>query len=110
MSNTIKVKNGDSVNITSSPTAAVNVKSTSNVTSVAISGILASNGPTDKNYVHEQGSPSATWNVTHNLDKRASVSVVDSAGTVIICDVNYVSDNQVVLAFDSSTSGNAYFN
>mgnify|MGYP003638267597 CR=1 FL=1 len=105
MSNNIQIKNGDSVNITSSTTASVNVKSTSNVTSVSVS-----RGIGDKNYVHEQSSPSTTWTVNHNLYKRVAVSVVDSAGTLIICDVRYVSDSQVVLTFDAATSGNAYAN
>ena len=104
MSNNIQIKNGDSVNITSSTTASVNVKSTSNVTSVSVSR------GGDKNYVHEQSSPSTTWTVDHNLNKRVAVSVVDSAGTLIICDVRYVSDSQVVLTFDAATSGNAYAN
>lgn len=104
MSNNIQIKNGDSINITSPTTASVNVKSTSNVTSVSVSR------GGDKNYVHEQSSPSATWTVNHNLNKRVAVSVVDSAGTAIICDVHYVSDNQVVLTFDAATSGNAYAN
>ena len=104
MSNNIQIKNGDSINIPSPTTASVNVKSTSNVTSVSVS----KGG--DKNYVHEQSSPSTTWTVDHNLNKRVAISVVDSAGTVIICDVRYVSDNQVVLTFDAATSGNAYAN
>ena len=104
MSNNIQIKNGDSINITSPTTASVNVKSTSNVTSVSVSRGV------DKNYVHEQSSPSTTWTVNHNLNKRVAVSVVDSAGTLIICDVRYVSDSQVVLTFDAATSGNAYAN
>lgn len=104
MSNNIQIKNGDSINITSPTTASVNVKSTSNVTSVSVS----KGG--DKNYVHVQSSPSSTWTVNHSLNKRVAISVVDSAGTLIICDVRYVSDNQVVLTFDAATSGNAYAN
>lgn len=89
-------------------TSAVNVTSTSpTATSVVISGVQAG---ADKNYVHTQASPSASWTIDHGLSKRASVSVVDSAGTVIICDVSYTSDNQVVLSFDASTSGQAYLN
>jgi len=64
----------------------------------------------DKNYVHDQNSPSNSWIITHNLNKNPAVSVVDSAGTLIICDVQYDSNNQVTLTFDSSTSGKAYFN
>ena len=64
----------------------------------------------DKNYEHDQSSPSSSWVITHNLSKRASVSVVDSAGTMVMCDVQYDSDNQITLNFDSSTSGKAYIN
>ena len=111
MSNNIEIKNGDSININASTTAAVNVTSTSsNVTSVVVSGVQASSGSADKNYVHTQESPSATWTIDHALSKRASVSVVDSAGTLIICDVSYTSDNQLVLTFDAATSGQAYLN
>tara|TARA_R100001463_G_scaffold2241_1_gene9527 strand:- start:497 stop:742 length:246 start_codon:yes stop_codon:yes gene_type:complete len=64
----------------------------------------------DANYVHDQGSPAATWTITHNLNKRCSVTVVDTAGTVIIGQIEFNSDNQVTLTFTSSFSGKAYFN
>lgn len=111
MSNNIEIKSGDSININASTASAVNVTSTSpTATSVVISGVQAASGSSDKNYVHTQASPSVTWTVNHDLSKRVSISVVDSAGTLIICDVRYVSDNQVVLTFDAATSGNAYAN
>lgn len=87
-----------------------NVQLTEESVKVVHVGSVINTGISDKNYVHEQSSPSASWEVTHNLNKRCSVTVVDSAGTVIICDVSYVSDNAVVLNFDASTSGRAYFN
>lgn len=64
----------------------------------------------DKNYEHEQSSPSSQWVVNHNLGKKPAVSVVDSAGTIIICEVEYNSTNQVTLIFDAATSGKAIFN
>ena len=64
----------------------------------------------DKHYTHDQASPSTTWTINHNLNKRPSVSVVDSAYNKIICEVEYTSNNQVVLTMDSSTSGKAYLN
>ena len=67
-------------------------------------------GGGDKNYVHDQASPSASWTINHNLEKRPSVSVVDSAYNKIICEVEYTSNNQVVLTMDSATSGKAYLN
>lgn len=108
MSN-ITVSNGDSISISSVSTStnAIIVKDPS--VSVSVTGVIASTSG-DKNYVHDQSSASATWNITHNLNKRPAVSIVDSAGTQIICDVQYVSDNEVTLNFDASTAGKAYFN
>ena len=64
----------------------------------------------DANHIHSQGATSATWTVTHNLDKYCSVTVVDSAGTVVIGAITYDSTNQVTLTFSGSFSGKAYFN
>lgn len=108
MSN-IQVNNGDGVSIGGISSTQQTLKVEQPSVNVAIAGVVgASDG--DKNYVHDQSSASATWIVTHNLDKRPAVSVVDSAGTQIICDVQYDSDNQVTLTFDDSTAGKAYFN
>lgn len=109
MSN-IEVNSGDTVNISGVSTVATTTTVSQPNINVSISGVIASTGSGDKNYVHTQASPSATWTIDHDLAKRASVSVVDSAGSIIICDVSYTSDNQVVLTFDSSTSGQAYLN
>lgn len=61
-------------------------------------------------HVHTQGIPSATWTVTHNMNKYPSVTVVDSAETQVIGDVEYDSLNQVTITFASAFSGYAYFN
>lgn len=65
---------------------------------------------TDANYVHSQGVPAAQWVITHNLGKKTSVTVVDSADQVVIGQVTYNSVNQVTLDFQGSFSGKAYFN
>ena len=65
---------------------------------------------TDANFVHTQGSSSAQWVVDHNLNKKCSVTVVDSAGTVIIGQVTYNTDNRVTLDFEAAFSGKAFFN
>lgn len=59
-------------------------------------------------YVHTEGSPAATWAVTHTLGKYPSVMVVDSAGQVVIGDVRYVDQNEVELTFASAFAGKAY--
>ena len=64
----------------------------------------------DKTYIHSQDSASDTWDVTHGLNKKPSVTVVDSAETVVLGDVEYVDNNEVKIYFDSQFSGKAYFN
>ncbi len=61
-------------------------------------------------YVHTQSSPSATWSISHNLGRRPSVTVVDSAGTVVIGEVTYLSDNTLRVEFSAGFSGQAYLN
>ena len=81
-----------------------------NIRFTPFSTILTNTGVNDKNYVHDQNVASATWVVTHNLEKNASVTVVDSAGTVVQGQVDYDSLNQVTLTFSGAFSGKAYFN
>lgn len=64
----------------------------------------------DKTYVHKQVIASNTWEITHNLYKYPSVSVVDTGGNVVIGDVEYTSLNTLVIKFTAPFSGTAYLN
>ena len=64
----------------------------------------------DANFVHDQGQPAAQWVVTHNLNKKCAVTVIDSSNQVAIGQVTYNSVNQVTLDFEGSFSGKAFFN
>jgi len=59
-------------------------------------------------YVHTQAVPAATWNVAHNLGYFPNVSIVDSANTQVIGDVEYVNENSLILTFSGGFSGKAY--
>lgn len=72
--------------------------------------ILGVNAGSDKTYIHLQNTPASTWLITHNLNKRPSVTVVDSAEEIVYGEVEYVNDNQVTLTFAGAFSGKAYFN
>ena len=61
-------------------------------------------------YVHNQSIPSATWVIPHNLLRYPSVDVVDSAGTQVVGDVQYDSNNQITINFVGAFSGKAYLN
>ena len=64
----------------------------------------------DKFYVFEQNIASKEWNVEHNLNKYPSITVVDSAGSVVVGDVIYTSLNSAVIFFIGEFVGKAYFN
>lgn len=64
----------------------------------------------DQTYTHTQAVASAEWTISHNLNKRPSVTVVDSAGTVVVGDVQYIDDNTVTITFIGAFSGAAYLN
>ena len=67
-------------------------------------------GGSDKNYVHTQGTASATWNIVHNLGKYASVTVVDSNNVVVHGEIEYINTNEVEITFRAAFSGEAYLN
>lgn len=64
----------------------------------------------DKHYTHNQGSASATWNVTHNLNKFPSATVVLSTGQKGYGDITYVDANNLTITFTGAESGKAYIN
>lgn len=64
----------------------------------------------DKHYVHKQETSSDTWEVTHGLGKEPAVTIVDSAGTEVIGEVEYVGLNKCILRFQAPFSGKAIFN
>jgi hypothetical protein len=54
--------------------------------------------------------PSILWTINHALGKFPSVEVVDSAGTVVVGNVEYINDNQITIEFSFAFSGKAYLN
>lgn len=64
--------------------------------------------PLDFRYVHAQAIASAEWVVHHDLGGYPSVTVVDSAGDVVIGDVRYVSNAEIRVSFTNAFGGNVY--
>ena len=64
----------------------------------------------DLNYEHIQGTVSNQWFINHNLNKKPSINIVDSAGTQVIGDVTYTDVNNVVINFSAAFSGSAILN
>ena len=61
-------------------------------------------------FIFDQAQVSDTWVVVHNLGKYPSVTVIDSAGTQFITQVEYNSKNQLTIYMNSATTGKAYLN
>lgn len=64
----------------------------------------------DKNYIHTQGLSATSWNITHNLNKFPSVSVIDSDNKLVVGEVQYQDPNNLTVTFSGSFSGKAYLN
>ena len=61
-------------------------------------------------YIFEQAAASDVWEITHNLDKYPSVSVVDSANNIVSGSVWYVDKNRLEIIFNGAFTGKAYLN
>jgi len=61
-----------------------------------------------RRHVHTQASPSSTWVINHTLGGKPSVTVVDSADTMVVGEVTYNSNSQVTVEFTAAFSGYAY--
>lgn len=64
----------------------------------------------DRTFRHVQGAAATVWNINHNLNCRPSITVVDSVGTVVIGQVEYLDDSNVRLTFSAAFGGEAYLN
>lgn len=70
----------------------------------------ASTVRSDANFVHDQLAPATIWNISHNLNKYPSVTVVDSGGNVVVGDVVYISPGVLRVEFSVAFGGRCYLN
>ena len=61
-------------------------------------------------FIFDQGVPATTWNITHNLGKFPSITVIDTGNTVVTGEYNYTSNTNVILTFSAAFAGKAYLN
>jgi hypothetical protein len=64
----------------------------------------------NRTYTHTELAPASTWNVAHGMRRHPSVTVVDSAGTVMFGEVQYTDNNNIVIIFSTAIAGKAYLN
>ena len=59
-------------------------------------------------FAYTQQTASATWTINHNLNFHPNITVVDSGGTIVEGEIQYVDQNNVTLRFQSAFAGIAY--
>lgn len=64
----------------------------------------------EMHYTHNQIVPSNTWTITHNLKKKPSVTIIDSAGTVVYGSIKYDSLDTITVSFTGAFAGMALLN
>lgn len=64
----------------------------------------------DLHFEFVQATPSASWVITHNLDKFPSVSIVDTSNDRVHGSVHYTNKDNLIITFSASFSGKAYLN
>lgn len=89
-------------------TVTVAETASASITGISPNQVLNLVYPASTRHVHTQGTVSTTWTINHTLGGYPSVSIVDSAKTVVIGEVTYISTTQVVVNFTSAFSGYAY--
>jgi len=71
-------------------------------------GVFLGANSTDVAQIYTQQSPSTVWNIAHTLGFTPNITIVDDNGEVILCDLEYVSENSTIATFSEPISGTAY--
>lgn len=66
----------------------------------------------DKHFFYETpvSIPSKNWEITHNLNKYPSVTVINNDNQVVIGDVKYINKNKLTVSFSAEFSGKVICN
>ena len=112
---TVTTPSGNEVHVSDATTN--KVVSSGNTVVVTSVGTQGPAGAGDLSTTHTQNTAASTWQVTHNLGKYPSVTVVDSAdnhvvGTVLYQDwsTNAASTNKLQIVFEGTFTGKAFLN
>ena len=65
---------------------------------------------TDTTFVFDMAVAQTEWIIQHNLNKHPSVTIVDSAGTVGTCEVQFIDNNTCKIITNHAFKGVAYLN
>ena len=64
----------------------------------------------DKNFTYDQTTPSKEWDILHNLNKKPSVTVTDSADTVVEGNIVINDGVRLLIKFNAPFTGTAILN
>lgn len=78
--------------------------------SVAMTGSVTANGESLTSFTHNQTVASVEWTINHNMNKKPSVTIVDSANTYVVGEVEYLDSNSLRVSFKYAFKGKAYLN
>lgn len=89
----------------------LNINDIPNLTT-AINNLQQQINESSKTYVHNQVIPSNEWIINHGLNCFPQITIIDSAGNVVLCDIIYLEDNlnRVIAKPEGSFSGKAICN
>jgi hypothetical protein len=71
-------------------------------------GVAANEVANLVSYTHNQGVPSNTWSINHNLNFFPNATVFDSAGTQVEGNVTHTNETSLTITFSSAISGKAH--
>ena len=75
------------------------------VTMMIYSGGILKDGTV---HIHTQDTPSSVWSITHNLNRSQTIcSVADMDGIEIYGEIRNVSDNEIIIYFNTEVTGTA---
>lgn len=59
-------------------------------------------------YTHHQSVPAATWVIDHHMGLIPTVVLLDNSGHMMIADIQYPSDQTILVVHSAPYSGTAY--
>jgi len=68
------------------------------------------NGQADKTEIFTQVVEATQWSITHSLNKFPSVTVVDTAGTIVYGRIAYINSSVLTINFSIGFRGKAFLN
>lgn len=108
-SNLSGTNTGDQTTITGNAGSATVLQTPRTINGVAFDGSANISVP-GSGFRYEQLVASASWAISHGMNKYPSVSIIDSSGASIVGDVSWVDLNNVTINFSGAIAGEAYLN